>query len=106
MRVDARLPLVGPGTAGRAVQSVGGVHPVRPLAVNAYQAQEPGEHAHRNPVGDAPEGGQGGWRGPERRGMNRRVSRQPILVELRSGRDRRRQVQCDDELCAHVDAEA
>lgn len=105
MRIEAKLPLTGVGTSGRAVQSVGGVHPLKPMAVHACQAQE-AVHPHRQSESGAPDGEQAAWHGEEHRKMNRRVSLQLILIELRSGRDRRRQVQCDDELCAHLDAEA
>lgn len=106
MRIEAKLPPAGLGTAGRAVQSVGGVHAIKPLVVNAYQAQEAGMRGHHKVTGDTSESGTCGWRGLERRRSNRRVSQQPILIELRSGRDRRHQVSCDSGSYEHIDAEA
>ncbi|MDD5612573.1 MAG: hypothetical protein PHF75_06000, partial [Gallionella sp.] len=90
---------------GRAVQSVGGVHAIKPLAVNAYQAQETVANAHRKAAGDTSAIEPGGWHGENRRKSSRRISQRAILVELRSGRDRRHQMQCDSEFCVHIDAE-
>jgi len=90
MRIDAKLSLVNHSSVGREVKSVSGVHALKPLAIDAYQTDDAATHRHRQAINDADAKASAQQRlGTERRQQCRRVRRQAILMELRSGGDRR-----------------
>ena len=106
MRIDAKLSLVSHSSVGREVKSVSGVHALKPLAINAYQTDDAARRRQHQSVNDddAQEPTRQKY-GAERRKLCRRVRQQTILMELRSGGDRRHLIAGDVLHTAHIDEE-
>jgi hypothetical protein len=107
MRIDSIAPRFTSIVSGREVKSVSAVHAVKPVAINAYEVQGGALHKLTQPVV------QEKFTSPqqrveleERRKMCRRVKQQAVLIELRSGIDRRRHNLRDSDLHEHIDEEA
>ncbi|BBI99477.1 hypothetical protein FGKAn22_11700 [Ferrigenium kumadai] len=86
----------------RSVNGLGSAHAVKPVqARGPASAAEQDRHHHdaaRHERHDMPR--------EERRKVARRVSHQPVLVELRSGVDRRRHNRREGDIVEHIDEEA
>jgi len=105
MRIDAKLSLVAHSSVGREVKSVSGVHALKPLVINAYQAGDAASYRHHQAVNDDDAQASARQRfAAERRKTCRRVRQQAILMELRSGGDRRHTLP-EDAGFGHVDEE-
>jgi len=102
MRIDAKLSLVAHRSVGREVKSVSGVHALKPLVINAYQAGDGASYRHHQAVNDDEAQASARQFGAERRKTCRRVRQQAILMELRSGGDRRHTLS-EDAGFGHVD---
>lgn len=100
------LPPVGITDDVYEIQEKAGVMPVRPvgerslppLIVRRRRAAPPQEQPQRPPTERRV--------GEDRRKMDRRVSNQPVLVDTRSGLDRRKGKRRDDDPTTRVDEKA
>ncbi len=86
----------------RAVNGLGGVHAVKPVQARGPAPAAEQEQHHHNAVSRE----RHDMFQEERRKAVRRVSRQPVLVELRSGLDRRRRSLREGDIVEHIDEEA
>jgi len=108
MRIESKLSqshpfLVAHDSVGREVKSVSGVHALKPSIVHAYQSQEDANHRQHQAGNDEDRPASARY-GMERRKQCRRVRQQRLLIELRSGGDRRHAL-AEDAHFGHVDEE-
>lgn len=101
MRIDTKLSLVAHSSVGREVKSVSGVHALKPLTIDAYQTGDAAAHRHHHAINDD-DAHVSAQYGAERRKTCRRIRQQAILMELRSGGDRRNTLS-EDIGFGHVD---
>lgn len=104
MRIDNQPRPVSPGKERRVVQGLTAVYGVKPVTV---EAPPPGDAAQRRdvPVAPPPPVEQRAH-APDRRKLCRRVSKQAVLIELRSGVDRRKADQHAGDVRTHIDEQA
>jgi len=83
------------------------IHAVKPVVVNAYEVHDVVLHRqHQPPTHEIPRSPEQRVEGEERRKICRRVKQQAVLIEFRSGIDRRRQNLRGTDLHDHIDEEA
>jgi len=98
--------------AGREVKEVDGILPVNPVFVRSHPVSEIEQykrferHQQPRPMGELNESVRRTVFPQDRRKANLRVSQQKMLVEFRSGRNRRRQNQFGKDIAERVDEKA
>lgn len=104
MRIDNQPPPINTVRERREVKGLTAVYVVKPVVEEAHpQQQSPSRHeAERDPPRQIEQRGYE----VDRRKICRRVSKQAVLIELRSGRDRRRVDQREGDVRIHIDAQA
>ncbi|TAN80892.1 MAG: hypothetical protein EPN14_05130 [Gallionella sp.] len=111
MRFVSNFPPPVVDVGGDEVKGVAGIRPVRPerirshpsVGVEQYKLDEPPQPQQPPPVGGQNEPGRRTVFPEERRKVSLRVRRQPVLVELRSGIDRRRRNLRAGDIVEHID---
>lgn len=104
MRIDSKPPPIVPMPERREIKGVSAVHAVKPIAIDAYQVQNAALHGqHEPPVRENPQLPEHRNDGEDRRKMCRRVKKQAVLMELRTGVDRRRRNLRDTDTREHID---
>lgn len=106
---DFPPPVINVG--GDEVKGVANIRPVRPERVRShlfaeieqYKLQEPPQQP--TPLRDKNEPGRRTVFPEERRKVSLRIRRQPVLVEFRSGIDRRRRNLRASDIVEHIDEE-
>lgn len=103
MRIDSQPSPIIATPERHEVKGVTAVHAVKPVSVGAREV--PDVIYHRETEQQSPEYGRAEKRGysEDRRKLTRRVSKQAVLIELRSGVDRRRVDQRDGDVRIHID---
>jgi hypothetical protein len=103
MRIDSQPSPIIATPERHEVKGVTSVHVVKPVSVDGREV--PDVIYHRETERQAPkyEGAEKRGHGEERRKLTRRVSKQAVLIELRSGVDRRRVDQRDGDVRIHID---
>lgn len=103
-----RLRIVG----GREVKKVTGIPPIKSVLVHSYPVSEIEQykryerHQQPHPMGDQNEPGRRTVSPEDRRKAGVLDSRQKMLVEFRSGRNRRRNYLRGSEIVGHIDEKA
>lgn len=92
--------------AWRQLPRVQATHPVQPRSLPPLIFQRPRHEAAREAGAAAVERRQDTHPAGERRTYCRRTGRRPMLLELRSGKERRRHAQRATDLADHIDEEA
>ena len=106
MRIDNQPSPISTTPDRREVKGVTSVHAVKPVSVDAREL--PDVLYHRETERQVPKYvgvEKRGYR-EERRKLCRRVGKQAVLIELRSGVDRRRVEQRAGDVHIHIDAQA
>jgi hypothetical protein len=104
-RFPPRLSIVG----GREATGSAGINPVKTVLVSSYPVAEMeqyrryGRHQQLHPMGDQNEPERRIVSPEDRRKAGLRVSQQKMLIEFRSGRNRRRHYQRGSDIVVHVD---
>ena len=104
MRIDSQLPPIITVKDRREVKGLTAVFAIKPVAEEERAPQETETHhdvEHTPPYQTEQRGYE-----VDRRKICRRVSKQAVLIELRSGVDRRRVDQRDGDVRIHIDAQA
>lgn len=86
----------------RAVNGLGGAHALKPVQARAPAPAAEQEQQRQNPG----RGERHDTSEADRRKAARRVRHQPVLVDLRSGLDRRRYNRREGDIVEHIDEEA
>lgn len=109
MRYVYNLPPPVINVGGNEVKGVAGIRPVRPELVRSLPLVEI-ERGKRNepsqqplPVSAQDEQGRRTIYPEERRKVSLRIRRQPVLVDFRSGIDRRRRNLRESDIVEHID---
>lgn len=104
MRIDNQPPPISASKERRVVQGLTAVYGVKPVTVEEKLPQhEARRHDVFTPIPPPVE--QRGYV-QDRRKLCRRVSKQAVLIELRSGVDRRKAEQRDGDMRIHIDERA
>ncbi|MBI3222137.1 MAG: hypothetical protein HYZ46_03470 [Nitrosomonadales bacterium] len=103
-------PAVTP-VAGDELKRVAGIRPVKPVGARPNTPGVTEQPAHQHPVPPLPEAeqheaGRRAYLGTERRLIVRRIRHQPVLLELRSGMERRHHNLRDGDIVEHIDVQA
>ena len=97
MRIDSNPPVVSTTPERREVKGVSAMHAVKPVAGDAYTVQAVAARKHH----ESEQGRSGGTEPAgyveERRKMMRRITKRAVLIELRTGVERRKQLEHIDE---------
>lgn len=104
MRIDSQPPPIIAVKERREVKGPTAVFAIKPVAEEERSHQEAGKH--RDTQGTSPYQTEQRGYVVDRRKLCRRVSKQAVLIELRSGVDRRRVDQRDGDERIHIDAQA
>jgi len=94
------------------VKGVAGIRPMQSVLVRSYPVSESEQykryerHQQTHPMGDQSEPGRRTVSPKDRRKASLRVSQQKMLVEFRSGRNRRRHNQRRSDIVEHIDEKA
>ncbi len=103
MRFSDNLPPLTPTPTGKRVQELLAVHAVNPVRAREHDYAQPGpaQGSQTNAPVAEPE-----IPGIERRLACRRIHNQKVLIELRSGKDRRQHNLLQGGIADHIDEEA
>lgn len=103
MRFSDNLPPLTPAPTGKRVQELLAVHAVNPVRAREHAADQTGsaQETQASRGGAVHE-----YQGTERRLACRRIRQQMVLIELRSGRDRRQHNLLQGGIADHIDEEA
>jgi len=104
MRIDNQPPPINTVKERREVQGLTAVYVVKPVVEQSYSQQQ-SEPRHAAEQTSPRQIEQRGYE-VDRRKLCRRVSKQAVLIELRSGVDRRKLDQRDGDVRIHIDAQA
>lgn len=97
MRIDSNPPVVNTTLERREVKGVTAVHAVKPIAIDAYTVQAVAARTHHESEQTRSGGTEPAGYVEERRKMIRRVTKRTVLIELRTGVERRKQLEHIDE---------
>jgi hypothetical protein len=104
MRIDNQPPPISTRKERRVVQGPSAVYGVKPVTV---EEKLPADESQRRDVPAVPSSTvEHRSDAQDRRRLCRRVSKQAVLIELRSGVDRRKHDQRDGDVRIHIDAQA
>lgn len=103
MRYVSSIPPATVDVGGREVKKLAGARAVKPVQPHASDVRVVMQHKQHEPPRKVEQHEWHEVRQEERRHVCRRVSHQPVLLELRSGVERRRHNLREGDIVEHID---